>query len=228
MTIFLDWLGAPATPVGGLTWFYGHELPFVPETVSGAPATARSDWESRLVPGFSVLTFESEAPYAGFFGETRTLNGIDISMPMPTESGSPLYDGSFFGIIVDVPDGLGRFNTTPGGSQYLGNMPATDGTSSDPMALTRFEFSPAVSVFGMYLTDIGDFNGEISVRITASDLTTETYVLSTGDETDGYLTFIGFIDASKTYTKIEFICTAGSADAFGIDDVVVGSSSMIA
>lgn len=149
-------------------------------------------------------------------------------MPMPTESGSPLYDGLPRGIIVDVPDGLGRFNTTPGGSQYLGNMLTTDGTSSDPMALTRFEFSPAISVFGMYLTDIGDFNGEISVRITASDLTTETYVLSTGNETDGYLTFIGFIDASKTYTKIEFICTAGGAEGFGIDDVVVGSSSMIA
>lgn len=215
-------------PPFGLTWFYGHALPIPPETVTGAALTARQAWEAELVSGYDVLTFESETPFAPFFGETRVLNGISMSMPMPTNGGVDLYDPNIFGIILDVPDGLGRYNTTSGGANYVDNMLTESAVFPDPLGITRFEFSPAVSVWGAYFTDLGDFTGVLTARITATDLSTEEYVLTTGGETNGYLTFLGFIDGTKTYTKIEFFCTTGNDEGWGMDDIVAGPLSLVA
>lgn len=216
-----------APPVFGLTWFYGHNLPIPPETVMGAALAQRQAFEAYIDPGFDVLTYESLTAFDQMFNTSAVLNGITMSMPMPTNGGVDLYDPSIYGIVLDVPDGLGRYNTTSGGANYLENMLTEVEAFPDPLGLTRFEFAPAVSWWGAYFTDIGDFTGTLTARITASDLTTADYVLSTGGETNGYLTFLGFIDLTKTYTKIEFFCTAGNTEGWGMDDITCGPASMI-
>lgn len=221
--------GGGPTPPFGFVWFYGHNSPNPPETVEGQALVKREEWEAFLVPSYDILTFESETPLSPFFGETRVINGISVSMPMPTMDGSPLYDPNNFGFIADAPDLLGRFNTTTEGQNYLENMLTLpiEEWEYDPLSATRFEFSPPISVFGCYFTDIGDFTGTLTARVTATDLTTQDYVLSTGSETNGYLTFLGFIDGSKTYSKIEFFCSAGNEEGWGMDDIVAGPLSIL-
>lgn len=220
--------GNPTPPLYTLTWFYGHNLPDPPETVMGAALAARQEFESYIDPGFDVQTYESFIAGDQMFDASFMLNGITVSMPMPTNGGIPLYDPEISGVIFDVNSLLGRYNTTTSGANYVNQLQTEDDGYPDPLGYTRFEFAPAVNWFGVYLTDIGDFDGSIKIRITAEDLTTADYTLDTfGLEGNGFLTFIGFIDLSKAYTKAEFLCTNPAAEVFGVDDLTCGPGSMI-
>ena len=175
--------------------------------VSGAPATARTSFLSSLIgvgsEGFETQTVSAGAPigltFAGSSGSiTATLNGA----------------GQITGAATAC---CGRFNTTPGGSQWW--------TAS---GVFNIAFSSAVSAFGFYGTDIGDFDGKITVSLEDTLGNVTDYVVdNTLNGPDASLLFWGFTDTSTAYNRITFDNTNSGVDFFGFDDMVIGDRGQI-
>jgi hypothetical protein len=171
--------------------------------VSGDPVTARNSFLAGLT-GVSTQTFESLAngttgPLSlGFNGSSGTIKA--------TLSG----EGN-----VETSTGAGRFNTTTGGSKFF--------EVSGDFTVT---FDKAISAFGFYGTDIGDFNGNITLALAGGGSTT-LVVPNTLNGADGSLLFFGFIDPTASYTSVTFGNTASGTDYFGFDDLVIGDHNQV-
>jgi hypothetical protein len=90
-----------------------------------------------------------------------------------------------------------------------------------------------VSAFGFYATDVGDFDGSLSLTLTHSGGTTDVAVTNAdtiGGAPNGSLLFFGISDPSRLFTSIRFNLTqrTGAApanfDYMGIDDIVGGQA----
>lgn len=174
-------------------------------TVSGAPVTARNSFLASLV-GVGTENFES---FPNATGTPLTLN-------FPGSNGAitaNLDGGDAF--VYDFPSD--RYNTSPGGSHYL-EVQFNGFTIS---------FSQAISAFGFYGTDIGDFNGQITLTLAGSNGSVDLTVPNTAGASDSSLLFFGFIDPTAQYTSITFGNTAPGSDVFGFDDLIVGDRQQI-
>ncbi|MGF1529120.1 MAG: hypothetical protein ACFCBW_20400, partial [Candidatus Competibacterales bacterium] len=120
--------------------------------------------------------------------------------------------------------GEGRFNITPGGSQFL----LTDAGADFAVDVDR-----PISAFGFYATDIGDFEGQLI--LTLLDGTTEVFNINTnntdgsGGDTSGSVFYLGILgeDETEVFTSVEFATTTGTGDRFGFDDFTIGTFSQI-
>jgi PEP-CTERM motif len=172
-----------------------------------APATARAAFLGELSGGVSNEGFErfaagSTAPLALSFA------GSGGSTLSATLSGA----GS-----ISNNTSVGRFNTTAGGSKWW-----------DVQGSFKIDFGTAVSAFGFYGTDIGDFNGQVTIDLTDIAGATTRYVVSnTPNGNDGALLFWGFVDKGNSYKSISFGNTNAGVDGFGFDDMVVGDLSQV-
>lgn len=197
----------------GLTFFAEEVAPSPPFTVEGAPTTARA----------AFLTAIAEAQSFGFEGAEYTGASAPIVVTFDGSEVVPItatLTGA--GSVLGAESG-GRFNTTPGGSQYW--APTESGGS-----YVTLNFSRPVSAFGFYATDIGDVAGQLSVRFTDEDdvVTTHTVEHSIGGvELSGALLFWGYINTTKKYKKVELFKTGGPLDGFGFDDFVVADLGQI-
>ena len=175
--------------------------------VSGAPATARSSFLGNLsgvrTESFESFTLASVAPIVlSFTGSNATSLGATL-----TGTGQ-----------ISNNTSNGRWNTSPGGSKWW-----------DVNGSFNIAFNTAISAFGFYGTDIGDFNGQVTLSLTdeAGNVTLQT-VNNTMSGRDGSLLFWGFTDTSTKYTNISFGNTSTSGvDFFGFDDMVVGDLGQI-
>lgn len=175
--------------------------------VSGAPLTARTSFLSSLIgvgsEGFETQTLGGSAPigltFSGSTGSiTATLSG----------SGEIVGPGSVC---------CGRFNTTSGGSQLWNVSGVFDIT-----------FSTAVSAFGFYGTDIGDYAGQVTVALEDTLGNVTNFVVdNTVNGRDGSLLFWGFTDSATAYKKITFGNTNIGTDFFGFDDMVIGDRGQL-
>jgi len=175
------------------------------QAVSGDPLTARNSFLSGLV-GVGSESFESYAA-----GTTSPLN---LSFP-----GSGGGITATLGGQGNITSGysVGRFNTTSGGSNYWEVSGTFDIT-----------FSSAISAFGFYGTDIGDFDGNITLALTdINDVVTNLLVPNTLNGNNASLLFYGFIDTTNSYKKISFGNTNAGTDFFGFDDMVIGDREQI-
>ena len=87
-------------------------------------------------------------------------------------------------------------------------------------------FDQAVAGFGFYGTDIGDFNGQVTVDLLSG--TTETYTVNnTINGPDGALLFWGIIDTDNAFTKITFGNTNTGTDFFGFDDMTIAAVGQV-
>lgn len=184
------------------TVFYGEDLN-PGGGVSGAPLTARNNFLSGL-SGVGTETFESFAPGSG--------TPLAVSFPGSSGSITATLTGSG---NIETNTGAGRFNTSPGGNRWW-EVSGTFGIN----------FSNPISAFGFYGTDIGDFDGQVTLNLLGGGSTTLT-VPNTTNGPNGSLLFFGFIDALNSYTGITFGNTASGVDFFGFDDMVIGDSRQI-
>lgn len=164
--------------------------------VSGDPVTARDSFYDRLL-GTSVEDFESF--FAGATPANLTFAGSagDITASF---TGAGEVQGPF--------SGVGRFATS--GQRWY-----------ETSAGLSINFSSEVAAFGFYGTDIGDFNGQLSVILTRAGGTETLLVPHTLNAPDGSLLFFGIIDTANPFTAIEFGTTTGQ-DFFGFDDLTIG------
>lgn len=173
--------------------------------VSGDPLTARTSFLSSLTgvgsEGFETQVLGTSAP----IGLAFTGSSGDITA---TLAGSGLISNA---------TGAGRFNTTSGGSQFW-----------NVSGLFNITFTSAVSAFGFYGTDIGDFSGQITVALEDTLGNVTNFVVdNTINGPNASLLFWGFIDTTTAYNKISFGNTNTGTDFFGFDDMVIGDRGQI-
>lgn len=197
---------AQAAPV---TYFGENTAPAY--GVSGAPVTARSSFISSL-SGVGTETFE----------------GIAVGTVAPLALNFP---GSAGNIAATINSSGGVCNSGSGfvggiGCNGLGRYPTSGSNWYHTTSQFSIGFSTGISAFGFYMTDIGDFDGQIVLTLTGTDTVTLT-VPTTINAPNGSLAFFGFIDSGNSYTSITFSNTAAGTDVFGFDDMVVGDARQI-
>jgi MYXO-CTERM domain-containing protein len=199
---------ASAAQAAPTVYFGENQLPA--GAVSGDPVAARSDFLAQLTTGVNSEGFESYAA-----GASAPLN-LSFAGSNGTTLGASLTGQ---GVINSGPQ-LGRFNTTqtPNASKYW-----------DVSGAFNISFGTAVSAFGFYATDIGDFNGQVTVDVTDEAGTTTNFVINTKpNSNNGALLFWGFVDKNNKYTKISFGNTSTSGiDGFGFDDMVISDACQV-
>lgn len=169
----------------------------------GDPVNARNAFLGGLT-GVGNENFESFAA-----GTTAPIN---LSFPGSTGSIGATLTGD-----GDITTGLsvGRFPTS--GNAYW--------EVSGDFVVT---FSSPISAFGFYGTDIGDFDGQVTLQLQNTDgTTTDLTIPNTINGNNGSLLFYGFIDPSETYSGITFGNTAAGSDFFGFDDMVIGDAEQV-
>lgn len=198
-------LGA-GTANASLTSFFGENLS-PGNMVTGDPVTARDAFLATL-SGVGTETFEGasgSSPIAATF--TGSTGNITATL-----------SGSGLGVLSGTQNG--RFATS--GSNYI---------QTDAGGDFVINFSTAISAFGFFGTDVGDFgNGLILSLLSTSGVTTTLPIgntLGSSGSTNGSLVFFGFIDTAQAYTSISFLNRPGGSDVFGFDDLTIGDRGQI-
>ena len=186
------------------------------QKATGAPADARTSFLAYLTGSVGTETFELQAT-GGIAPLGLTFPGSAGNITATLTGGGKVFESS--DIVLDS----GRFNTTGAGAALKA------GKWWEASGSFAIEFSLAVSAFGFYGTDIGDFAGQVTVTLLGTDDVPTT--LNTGNTVrgaDASLMFWGFVDTAKSYKKITFGNTNQTGtDVFGFDDMVIGDREQI-
>ena len=203
---------AGAVPVA----FFGEDLtPGDTVPASGNAETARNNFLAGLI-GVGNEDFE------GFPAGTELSAGITLSFPGSSGSITATLtadSGGICGPASGVVGGIGcfpfgRFATS--GEQFLHTTAAS----------YTIDFSSPIAAFGFYGTDVGDFQGQITLELIGGG-TVNLTVPTTLGAPNGSLIFWGFIDNAATYSSITFGNTGAGTDVFGFDDMVVGDLQQV-
>lgn len=169
------------------------------------PAAAQSSFLSNLT-GVGTEDFEGLGVGAG--------SPLDILFAGSVGNITATMTGA--GSVVDSSS-TGRFNTSAGGSQWW-----------DISGSFSINFDTAISAFGFYGTDIGDFNGQITVELLdINNVVTNLVINNTINGINAANLFWGFIDVNNAYTRISFGNTAAGSDVFGFDDFIIGDRQQV-
>lgn len=194
---------AQAAPI---VYFGENQTPA--NTVAGAPVTTRNAFLGSLV-GVGTEQFEGSAE--GAVGPLAVNFPGSSSGIVATLTGSGEIRGASLGCC-------GRFNTSPGGSKWW-----------DVSGSFQLDFSSPIAAFGFYGTDIGDFNGRVTValRNAATNAITNLVINNTLNGNNGSLLFWGFVDPTATYNRITFGNTNAGTDFFGFDSMTIGDQQQV-
>lgn len=196
--------------------FFGYKTGDIgnPFVVDGDPVTAHDDFLAAIT-GAGFLDFEAYTTTEAFAATTLgpfALTAGQAGNSLSFTSVSPGLVATF--AVDDLGDGLGRYNTTPGGTNML--------VMADNLLIT---FASPRSSFGCYLTDVGDFNGVVHITVTDS-AGAHVYdpAFNYSGLGDASLAFWGIVNP-RPITSISITSTvvSGSPDAIGIDDIIVGT-----
>jgi hypothetical protein len=212
--VALSCLTAAAAAQAAPTVFFAEDTSTSGSVAGTNSQTARNAFLSTLVgvgtENFEGFTVGSSAPLALTFpgALSATLNGTGC-----------LDDTANTGGLCGVTN-PGRFATS--GSKFW--EVDSGGTFSISFGAT------AVSAFGFYGTDIGDFSNRLRITLVAED-DTET-MLEVGHSlglpnTANALLFWGFIDSTQAYKRVRFSNAGTGGDVFGFDDLTIGSRENI-
>jgi hypothetical protein len=204
--LFAGWLLLAPSTVFAQTVYQGAD----PGVAAGSPRpnsdAAAANFHAGANPLGQISTMRFESLATGTllsgaleFGVSMTSTGQDAACPeQGISSGSSVTTG---------------YNTTPGGTNFLGFCPIFDvGTSS-----MTFAFPKPVSGFGTYITGLGTANGNLSVEF--NDGSSRSYSVTGSDS--GGVQFFGITDPGRTIAAVTFQMTgvtSGSRDIFGLDD----------
>lgn len=185
----------------------------------------------------SLLTSQSEAfnmPTGGVPGSTATLSnlfspGSGVSMTASDVSAFTIsrvqnnYNGS-------GSAWTGRFDTTAGLSALPVSPVSTSGWFETNRASISIDFTTAVSAFGTFFTDLGDFRGSLRFDIySAAGLLTGGELIASGARTaQGGLGFFGYTNDTTQFNRVLFTVVqpsvpVGQFDFIGFDDFITGT-----
>lgn len=198
----------------------------------------------------ALIAGSAAAAPVTFFGEDVNLAG-DPVQPAPIQSSAAR--NAFFAHLTGVgtesfegfPTGEEAILTAPfpgaglatvmggvvtGGENIAGRYPTSGEKYLNAYSPISLQFSSPISAFGFYATDVGDFDGHLTLQLTAlsGDIVSLSVPAGVGVDgsTTGSLLYFGFYDLTQTYTSI-FFDNGDYADIFGLDDFSIASASQI-
>ena len=183
--------------------YFGEDLtPSGSVPAGGEAETARQEFLHALTAGVSTENFERFTDNRGGPLELNFVGGLGRINAILSGSGQ-----------IGLGPSIGRFATS--GEKYWENT----GDYS-------IEFSTPIAAFGFYGTDIGDFDGNITLRTENGSI--KNYVVpNTRNGPSGSLLFYGIVDRTSPFQSIQFGNTAPGVDVFGFDDLTVGDVSQV-
>lgn len=203
LLILVALVGLPAISHAAIITYSGQDDGAAvagPFPFSAAAQTAFVAAAGALGP-LNTITFENLA--TGYYTPIAAAPGVSITL------NSPNYGGLFSGIVSGTYGNLYGFNTTPGGSQWLGF----------PGGSATFTFATPTQSFGMYLTGVQTvFTSSLTVSFT--DTAPQTLFLPIN--VNGGAQYFGFTDAGQSISSITIADI--SNDAWGIDDVTYNAA----
>lgn len=188
--------------------FFGEDLsPGGAVPAGGNAETARTNFLGNLV-GVGTENFDGIA-------SGTSANGMGLNYTGSSGGITATISNAGSAVVASSPDGFGRFATS--GSNYLTNV--TSGFQMD--------FSSEIAAFGFYGTDIGDFNGQITLWMN-SGLAQSYTVNNTLNGPNAGLLFWGVIAGlNETFTRVIFGNTNAGTDVFGFDDLTIGDLAQV-
>lgn len=218
-------------------------LRFVPTALALAFLTCAFSAQAQFDP---VIIFGEDIDANGSFvpgGESEmarqtfldSLSGASTEDFEALSGGTPLsltFQGGA-GEITATLDGDGEVRSSPGAGRFATSGSRYINVSGDGFTI---EFDSPVAAFGFYGTDIGDFEGQITLTLTLENGDEEELIVpnstpsSTGlsqGQLDGALLFYGILSPEVSFTQVVFGNTAAGTDIFGFDDLTVGDVQQI-
>ncbi len=197
--------------------------------------------------GFGFAAQTAQADPVIFFGEDLG-QGENIKLPAWPNSdaardafidnlvgvGTEDFEGFAPGTMAPLPivfPGAGTATLLGNGEVYEVIGGGTNGVGRYPISGTKYweasdefsiEFDEPIAAFGFYATDVGDFDGQLTLVLTNGQ-TVELVVPNTVGGLGGSVIYYGFYDAEHQYTEVIFGNTAPGVDFFGFDDMTIGS-----
>lgn len=135
--------------------FYEAENLSPGEMAVGDPVTEQGVFLARLVGTIEIEDFESYVDGQSLTATNFSKNGITMTCSSKSFSS---------GAVVATTADLGRFNTTAGGEGFAQTVGAS---LASPFVLS---FDSPIAAFGAYLTDLGDFSGQVSVQMVTGEV----------------------------------------------------------
>jgi hypothetical protein len=160
---------------------------------------------------------------------TSNLSGVGTESfeTFPNGTSTPLIL-VFQGAGTATLSGSGSVSNVPSGTNGFGRYPITGNQFFEVSGQFVIDFSSPVAAFGLYATDIGDFNGQLTLTLLRTDNTTFTLTVPADiNVSGGGVLYFGLIDTANPFTRITFGNTAGGVDVFGFDDMTVGSVAQV-
>ncbi len=190
-------------------------------------------------------TFESRPATPTTSGDTTVSNifgaGSGVTLTAGAASGSlqdrtSIQQNTWGGTPANPSAGgfLGRFSTTGGPTSATtlnGGVNYTGGKWWETnFGSASIQFTTAVSAFGTFMTDLGDFDGGLSVDIFSGANRTDTFTLlsPTGRSNNGGLAFFGYLNDTTSFDRVVFSIRQGTTnpsnfDTVGFDDFITGT-----
>lgn len=202
VSVALSTAAAQAAPI----IYFGEDTPTGGSIPAGGNAeTARNDFLAHL-SGVGSEDFEGFA----------TGSAAPLTLSFPGSAGNLEADLTGDGGI-ESGTSTGRFPTS--GNQFY-----------EVTGDFGIDFATPVAAFGFYGTDIGDFDGRLTVTLTDSNGVESVFEVAHTINQGNYdesLLFWGFIDSTMSYTSLTFGNTAPGVDYFGFDDMTIGDAEQI-
>lgn len=140
---------------------------------------------------------------------------------------------SFSGAGTATLGGSANVRTQVSGTNGFGRYPHSGNNFLETTSTNfRITFSDSIAAFGFFATDIGEFGGDLRIRLGLSGGgTTDIDVPNnTSSQFDGSALFFGLIagNSSETFTSVTFFdAVTGSGDVFAFDDMTIGSLQQV-
>lgn len=188
------------------------------------------------------MTLNANAVVLQFFGEDDAFG----SLPVPNSAAA---EASFLSNLTGV--GTENFDSAPLGSAngfvsnftgagtatFTGDTEIISGSGAGRFPISGLQymegsannfnisFSTAIAAFGFYATDVGDFQGILTLTYASSPAT--VIDISQQYPTDGNAFFFGYINTDNPFTGVTFSNSSAGADFFGFDKMTIGSVEQV-
>lgn len=164
----------------------------------------------------------STAAQASFLG---ILSGVSTEDFQSASGSAPIaltFTGSSGALNATVTSGGSVESSTGNGRWSINNGTNYLEAQSSSFVLT---FASQIAAFGFYGTDIGDFDGALSIELfngaTSLGLFQVGNTRGSGGSTNGSVLFYGLVDTVNTFNRIVFRNT-DTEDIFGFDNMTIG------
>jgi len=196
------------------------------EYTSGNASAAAASFDA-AVGSFSSITFEGLP--VGSYSSFTAVPGVNVTYSgvywTSITQGTETYYSGVNNVLVNESWG---YNTTAGGSYYLGMYPQPTGTEHT-VSIT-FSFDQPINAFGAYFSGLEWFTtpSPITLNYSTDDGTYNLEIVKPTQADDSLgLRFFGITDINSIsqITLTEVVPGTGNYDAWGLDDVRYASSS---